>query len=233
MEPSVMQPQLIVPGVHLIPFEIGQVYLWAWDDKLTVVDTGIAGSADAIVQAVRAIGRQPADVAEIVLTHFHPDHVGSAADLAERTGAPVLAHWADAPTMRGEQPGQPPVLLDFERPIFEAVAPLVPPHPPVPGVQEVDDQQVSAGGGIFVSVPGHTPGSLALHVPQLGVLFTGDTVAHHEGSPILGVFNIDRAEAIRSLKKQAALEFETACFGHGPPIIGGASSQLRALAATF
>lgn len=228
-----MQPQLVVPGVHLVPFEIGQVYLWAWDDRLTVVDTGVAGSAGAILQAIQAIGRQPADVAEIVLTHFHPDHVGSAADLAEQTGAPVIAHWADAPTIRGEQIGQPPVLLDFERPIFEAVAPLVPDAPIVPRVQEVDDKQVSAGGGVFVSVPGHTPGSLALHLPQLGVLFTGDTVAHFGGGPILGVFNIDREEAIRSLRKQADLEFETACFGHGPPIVGGASAQLRALAATL
>ncbi len=228
-----MQPQLVVPGVHLIPFEIGQVYFWEWDDRLTVVDTGVAGSADAIIQAIQAIGRQPADVAEIVLTHFHPDHIGSAADLAERTGAPVFGHWADVPVMRGEQPGQPPVLLDFERPIFDAVSPLVPPAPSVPQVHEVDDKQATAGGGIFVSVPGHTPGSLALHLPHLGVLFTGDTSAHHGGSPILGVFNIDRDEAIRSLKKQAALEFETACFGHGPPIVGGASAQLRALAATF
>lgn len=228
-----MQPQLVVPGVHVVPFEIGQVYLWQWDDRLTVIDTGIAGSADAIVQAIEVLGHQPEDVAEIVLTHFHPDHVGSAADLAERTGAPVLAHWADAPVMRGELPGQPPVLMDFERPIFEAVSPLVPPAPLVPRVQEVDDKQVSGGGGVFHSVPGHTPGSLALYRPEQRVLFTGDTIAHHEGSPILGVFNVNRDEAIRSLKKQAALDVDTVCFGHGPAIVGGASQQLRALAATF
>ncbi|MGE3271234.1 MAG: MBL fold metallo-hydrolase [Chloroflexota bacterium] len=225
-----MTPQLIVPGVYLLPFEIGQVYLWEWDGGLTIIDTSIAGSADAIVKAIQAIGRQPADVSEIVLTHFHDDHRGSAADLAERTGAPVLAHWADAPIMRGELPGPPPVLLDFERPIFEAVTPLVPPAPFVPGVREVDDHQQSAGGGVFVSVPGHTAGSLALHLPLLGVLFTGDTIAFHEGQPILGVFNVDREEAIRSLKKQAALDVETACFGHGAPIVGGASRQIRALA---
>jgi glyoxylase-like metal-dependent hydrolase (beta-lactamase superfamily II) len=228
-----MRPRLVVPGVYIVPFEIGQVYLWVWDSGLTVVDTGMAGSSDAILQAIQAIGKRHADVREIVLTHFHPDHIGSAADLAERTGAPVLAHWADAPVIRGELDGLPPILLDFERPIFEAVAPLVPPALPVPGVQEVQDRQTSAGGGLFVSVPGHTPGSLALLLPEQGVLFTGDTVAFHEGQPILGVFNIDREEAIRSLKKQAALEFETACFGHGPPIVGGASTALRALAATL
>jgi len=228
-----MLPQTVVPGVHLLPFEIGQVYLWEWDGGLTVVDTGIAGSADAILKAIQALGRQPSDVSDIIVTHFHDDHRGGAAELAERTGAPVLAHWADAPVIRGEMPGLPPILLDFERPIFEAVTPLVPPAPFVPNVREVDDHQTTAGGGVFVSVPGHTPGSLALHLPALGVLFTGDTIAFHGEQAILGVFNIDRAEAIRSLRKQAALAFETACFGHGAPIVRGAGSQIRALAASM
>lgn len=79
-------------------------------------------------------------------------------------------------------------------------------------------------------MPGHTPGSIALLVPQLGVLCTGDTIASHEGAPILGVFNVDRAQAIESLRKQARLDFNAACFGHGAPLVGGAALRLRALA---
>ena len=72
---------------QLVQFSVGQAYLWDWGDGLTVIDTGIAGSAGAIVQAIEAIGRRPADVREIVLTHFHGDHVGNAAELAERAAA--------------------------------------------------------------------------------------------------------------------------------------------------
>jgi glyoxylase-like metal-dependent hydrolase (beta-lactamase superfamily II) len=73
-------------------------------------------------------------------------------------------------------------------------------------------------------------GSIALLVPDLGVLFTGDTIAFYEGDPILGVFNIDRVAAIQSVRKQAELEFDIACFGHGSPIVDGASRRIRALA---
>ena len=93
------QAQLVVPGVWMLPFEIGQAYIWDWDDGLTVVDTGIAGSADAILDAVEVLGREPADVKEIVLTHYHDDHRGGAAELGARTGATVVAHRAEAPVI--------------------------------------------------------------------------------------------------------------------------------------
>ena len=228
-----MQPQAVVPGVHMLAFEIGHVYIWEREDGLTVVDSSIAGSAREIVAAIEALGRRPTEVQEIVLTHFHDDHRGGADELVERTGAAVIAHRADAPAIRGREPGPPPILLDWERPIAEAVIPRVPPAPPVDVDREVVDGDAIAGGGLIVGVPGHTPGSIALLVPQLGVLFTGDTIASHEGAPVLGVFNVDRAEAIRSLKKQAALDVEVACFGHGAPLVGGAGRRLRALADTL
>lgn len=230
-----MQPVLVVPGVHLLPFQIGQVYVWDWGDGLSVIDTSIAGSAPAILATVSAIGRQPQDVREIILTHYHDDHRGSAAELAAATGAQVVAHRADAPVIRGELQQTPPVLMDFERPIAAAVMPLVPKVAGVPVDREVEDGDLTLGGGLIVSVPGHTPGSIALVTPGPGprVLFTGDTLAEHGGSVILGVFNIDRAEAIRSAHKQAALTFDAACFGHGVPVTSGADRRIRDLVATL
>jgi glyoxylase-like metal-dependent hydrolase (beta-lactamase superfamily II) len=225
-----MEPERIVSGVHLLRFEIGQVYLWEWGDSLTVIDTGIDGSADAIVRAIDAIGRRSGDVREVVLTHFHQDHRGGAADLARQTGAQVIAHWADAPVIRGDREETPPNLTEFERPIAEAVTPRVPRARPVAVDREVEDGDTTAGSGLIIGVPGHTPGSIALLVPDRRVLFTGDTIAFHDGSPILGPFNIDRDEAIRSVRKQAELEFDVACFGHGDPIVGEASRRIRSLA---
>ncbi|MCC6179414.1 MAG: MBL fold metallo-hydrolase [Chloroflexi bacterium] len=228
-----MEPQIVVPGVYMLNFEIGQVYLWDWDTGLTVVDTGIAGSDVPILEAVTALGHPPEYVKEIVLSHFHDDHRGGVAALAERTGATVIAHRMDAPVIRGVQQGAPPVLMDFERPIAEAVMPRVPPALPAAVDREVEDGDTVAGGGSIVGVPGHTPGSIALLVPSLGVLFTGDTLASVDGAPILGVFNVDRAAAIQSLHKQAGLAFDVACFGHGAPLVGGASARIRMLAEGF
>jgi glyoxylase-like metal-dependent hydrolase (beta-lactamase superfamily II) len=190
-----MEPQLVVPGVYLLPFEIGQAYLWQWEDGLTVIDTGVTGSAPAILEAIGALGRRPADVQEIVLTHFHHDHCGGAVQLVQATGATVVAHQADAPVIRGERPGAPPILTAAERPLAEAIFPRVPPAQPV----------------------------------RLSVLFTGDCIACAEGKPILGPFNIDRSAALASARKVAALGCEVACFGHGPPLVGDASRQLRTL----
>jgi glyoxylase-like metal-dependent hydrolase (beta-lactamase superfamily II) len=224
-----MEPQLVVPGVYRLGFVPGQAYLWDWGAGLTVIDTGGAGSAGAILEAIGAIGRRPEDVREIVLTHFHDDHRGGAAGLAAATRAPVVAHRADAPVIRGDQEGAPPVLTDAERQIAAAVGPVAP-ATPVAVDREVEDGAATAGGGLIVGVPGHTPGSIAVLVPSLGVLFTGDTLASHEGDAILGVFNIDRAETIESAYRLAGLAFEVACFGHGDPLVGDAGARIRALA---
>ena len=225
-----VEPRLVVPGVHWLEFELGQVYLWDWGAGLTVVDSGTAGSAGAILEALAALGRRPEQVREILLTHFHDDHRGGARELRERTGAVVVAHRADAPVIQGQQPQPPPNLTEHERPLAEVIFPTVPPAQPVEVDRQVDECDETAGGGVIVSVPGHTPGSIALLLPRLGLLFTGDTIAHYEGQPILGVFNIDRQAAIESVRKQASLDFEVACFGHGPPIVGGADRRIRALA---
>jgi glyoxylase-like metal-dependent hydrolase (beta-lactamase superfamily II) len=229
-----LQPQLLAPGVFFLEFGVGHAYLWDWGDGLTLIDTGLPGSADAILRAVEAIGREPQDLKEIVLTHFHADHTGSAAELVKRTGASAMAHPADAPIMRHETRPLPPSLTELERPLAEALFGDVsnlpgPQPPPVDISREVQDGDTTAGGGTIVGVAGHTPGSIALFLPWLGVLFTGDTLASHDGAPILGPFNIDRLGAIESLRKQARLAFDIACFGHGKPIVGGASRKVLAM----
>jgi glyoxylase-like metal-dependent hydrolase (beta-lactamase superfamily II) len=225
-----METQLVVPGVHLLPFEIGQAYVWQWGDNLTIIDTGITGSASTILEAIGAVGRRPEDVREIVLTHFHPDHCGGAVELVQRTGAKVIAHRADAPVIRGEQAGAPPVLTEAERPLADAIFPRVPPAQPVDVNREVGEGDTTEGGGRIVDAPGHTPGSLALLLPGQSVLFTGDCIACAEGKPILGPFNIDRSASMASARKLAELGCEVACFGHGPPLVGDASRKLRTLA---
>jgi glyoxylase-like metal-dependent hydrolase (beta-lactamase superfamily II) len=222
--------QTVARGIYLLELEFGQAYLWDWGEALALIDSGITGSAAAIVDAVASIGRRPGELTEIVLTHYHDDHIGGATELVARTGARVLAHRADAPVIRREQPPVAPVLEDFERPILEAVMPRVPRAEAVRVDYEVDDGDLTSGGGVILSVPGHTPGSIALHVPSLGVLFTGDTIASRERVPILGVFNVDRRQTMQSVSRLAQLDFDVACFGHGAPVVGSASARIRALA---
>jgi len=105
---------------------------------------------------VAAIRRVVGDrrVVAILATHAHDDHVRVAPELARATGAPVLLHPADR------------VLWDLV-------------HPDTPPDGELSDGQTVSVGGTTLRVlhtPGHSPGACSLHAPDLGAVFTGDTL---------------------------------------------------------
>jgi glyoxylase-like metal-dependent hydrolase (beta-lactamase superfamily II) len=205
-----------------------QVYVWREGDSVTLIDTSAPGSGAEILSALPRVDR-------IVLTHGHVDHTGSAAELRASTGAPVLAGAGDAAVIRGEAEMPPPVLEDWERPILKRVSAGLPDTaPPVPVDRELVDGDVLdfGGGAEILAIPGHTEGSIAVYLPEHRVLFTGDTIANVD-SVILGTFNQDRARTVESFRRLAALDVETACFGHGEPIDSGAGTQLREAAATL
>lgn len=93
-------------------------------------------------------------VVAIVCTHAHDDHVRQAPALREATGAPILLHPADEPVWRLT-------------------------HPDVdPDAGLADGQRIAVGGTelTVLHTPGHTPGAVCLHAPDLGVVLTGDTL---------------------------------------------------------
>ncbi|MBL7491916.1 MBL fold metallo-hydrolase [Frankia sp. AgB1.9] len=221
----------LLPRLYFLRFPVGHAYLWLDDDGLTLVDCGVAGSGERIAAGIRGLGRGPADVRQLILTHFHHDHVGAAGEVAAWGDVLICAHRDDASVIRGETVGAPPVLLDWERPIYRQVTRGAPPAAaPVRVDRELDDGDALDFGSRAqaVAVPGHTPGSVAVHLPDHGVLFTGDTVARRQdGQVILGVFNVDRDAALASLRRQADLDPDVACFGHGEPVTADAGSALR------
>ncbi|WP_329396645.1 MBL fold metallo-hydrolase [Streptomyces melanogenes] len=217
----------VTDELHMFRFPIGQAYLWREGDELTLVDAGDVNAAAPIEKAIRDLGLDPAAIRRIVITHGHRDHFGAAGELAERYGAEVVAHRLDAPVIRGERPVPEPDLLDWELPLY-AHALTVPEAPPTRVDREVEDGEVLdfGGGAVVVHSPGHTDGSIGIHLPRHGVLFTGDCVAG-VGQVMLGVFNVDRARAQTSFRRLAALAPSVACFGHGDPLTQDAAKVLR------
>ncbi|MCX4632972.1 MBL fold metallo-hydrolase [Streptomyces sp. NBC_01443] len=228
----------ITPAVWQLPFPVGHAHIVRLPDGYALIDTGVPGSAPAILEALDQLGGRPQDVRQIVLTHFHGDHMGSAADLVAATGARVLAGALDTPFIRGTAPEPEPVFTAPERALYEQIMAGfadagAPPAKHVPVDIELHDGDTLDGWAEPVRVlhvPGHTPGSIALYLPSSGVLFPGDNVATAEGRAILGPFNVDREEAIASFRRLAALEVEIVCVPHGEPLMEDAGAVLRAAA---
>ncbi|MEU3754357.1 MBL fold metallo-hydrolase [Streptomyces olivoreticuli] len=228
----------INPSVWQLSFPVGHVHLVRLPDGYALIDTGVPGSAPAILDALDRLGGCPQDVRQIVLTHFHVDHMGSAADLVAATGARVLAGALDAPFIRGTAPEPEPVFTASERALHGQITAgfadaNMPPVQHVPVDVELRDGDTLDGWAEPVRVlhvPGHTPGGIALHLTSSGVLFPGDLVATTEGRAILGPFNVDRKEAIASFRRLAALDVETVCVPHGRPLVKDGGTALRSAA---
>lgn len=226
----------IRPRLHMLRFPIGQAYLWRdrrvdhdgadsdgdgrEREELTLVDAGHSRAAPDIERAIRSLGASPEALRRIVLTHCHRDHVGAAGELAERYGAEVLAHRLDAPVVRGDLPVPEPAPLDWEIPLYEHGL-TVPEAPPTRVDRELEDgDELDFGDGArVVHTPGHTDGSIGVHLPRHGVLFVGDTIASVGGIG-LGVFPVDRERAQASMRRLVALAPSTVCYGHGDPTPG-------------
>jgi glyoxylase-like metal-dependent hydrolase (beta-lactamase superfamily II) len=221
----------VIPNVHRIPGLRGaNVYLLLGPTH-TLVDTGMQGNAKVILNYMDGLGPVPLDLGRIVITHHHIDHAGSLAALGQQTGAPVVAHPADAPFIAGELPQPPPGSALLRLLLF--VASAISHYEPSPVDTHVKDGDYLdvLGGATVVHTPGHTPGSIALHLPTEGLLICGDAITRRGNrlGPPPGPLTEDMEQAIVSLRRLAELDFEVLCPGHGDPIVGGADEQVRAM----
>ena len=209
-------------------------YLWVGDDEVTLVDSGWPDSAGLIADALSALGRGRQDVARLVLTHFHEDHTGSAAEIASWGDVEVVAGGPDVTCIQGLERGPLPVLTAAERTLHPDFTD--PSHgPPCRVDRAVDDGDVLAfaGGAKVLGIPGHTPGSIALHLPEADAVLAGDAVAEFYGQVILGVFNVDRARTRDALSTLAATGAQVAGFGHGEAVLTNASQRIASATDPF
>ncbi|NUR27690.1 MAG: MBL fold metallo-hydrolase, partial [Catenulispora sp.] len=144
-----------------------------------LVDTGVPGSAARVLEQIGAHGVAPGDLAAIVVTHAHIDHFGAAAELHRATGAPIIAHAADAAPYAAGRVREPYLITGgFGRvlnrlPAFHARTEPVFPHYLVEGPTGLHDFGVDAR---IMPTPGHTAGSISV-LTDAGDLVAGDLVA--------------------------------------------------------
>jgi glyoxylase-like metal-dependent hydrolase (beta-lactamase superfamily II) len=88
------------------------------------------------------------------------------------------------------------------------------------------------GAPRVVLVPGHTPGSAALHLPGHDALFVGDALATYavttgERGPRIAPFCADGEQALASLARLEPIDARLVLPGHGDPFTGGAAEAVR------
>lgn len=244
VDAAAVRSREVLPGVWRLRLpsayehiDHSNAYVLEGDDGLTLVDCGPGGHPStyaALEQALGATGHRIEQVSRLMITHYHCDHVGSAAWVVERSGCAVWAHperghFTDAAhrpdEIRGKrrrrswQEGAPERWLDLYASLDEELqgtdGEVVIDHAAVDGVA------IGGGGGPWtvIETPGHAPSHVGFHQPERRLLISGDLIfagfaPHYD----YGNTPDPVGEFLASLDRIAALDVDLAMPGHGRPM---------------
>ncbi|MDQ6671552.1 MAG: MBL fold metallo-hydrolase [Chloroflexota bacterium] len=152
---------------------------------------------EALVWAVLdSLGRPRTDVVAIVNTHFHGDHTGANGPLRRQSRGRVMIHSLDAARLgSGELEGPAAGPADLE---LEDGASI-----------DLGDRELHV-----MHLPGHTPGSIGVHMPDEQVLFTGDSL-QARGTAVQYIASYADPDAyVASVRRVLAMDLEHLVPGH-------------------
>lgn len=197
-----------LPAAQALQVNLGFVnaYVLVRGKQAAVVDTGTAGNASKIAGVVRTAGLNWDAVQHVILTHYHPDHIGSIGEVLNAAGK-ATAHAGTADISQIKSPRPLKALNDNDE-VF---------------------------GLRMIATPGHTPGHICVFDPAGSYLVLGDAM-NNISNKLSGPnpqYTADMNQAHQSVKKLAKLNFQRALFGHGEPIDKGASQAIAKIAGTL
>ena len=201
--------------------------------QATIVDAGCSREMGRMVAGLESIGLSLDAVAGIVVTHSHADHFGFAKEATEQ-GIPVSVHTDEETRARGTYAGKyaveptelPWYKLSAIKTFFPMIFRGVMSHHFVDDITTFGDGDTLElpGSPVIIHTPGHTEGHTMFHLPDRGLLFTGDGLITMD---LLGPgrgpqmidrrFNNDHDAALSSLDKLSELEADLLLPGHGDP----------------
>lgn len=214
----------IIPGIHEIDTRAARSYIVV-EDQLTLIDTGMPGSAGKIINYVEnVLKRDPTDIKTVIITHHHFDHVGSLDKIKNITGARVAIHKDDADYISGKKRHDGPAFLKVMVKLLQLLyrSKTVEPDIILKDGDKIGEFQV-------IHTPGHTPGSICLYNPHKKSIFVGDNLRFTKGKidgPGARLI-LEPEKYTESMKKLAELDIEVIFCGHSRPITSHASQLLK------
>ncbi len=231
-------PYEVTPNLIGLTVQIVNVYfvgLPGEQQGWVLVDAGMPGSAEPIINVAEERFGADQPPAAIVLTHGHFDHVGSIIELLQRWDVPVYAHHAELPYLTGAE-----AYLPADPSVGGMVSRLSPWFPNEPIDISARVRPLPSNGTIpdmpswrWMHTPGHTPGHISLFQEQERVLIAGDAFVTVKQESIYKVFmqeleisgppkyfTTDWEAAEHSVTSLEALKPEVAVTGHGLPMKG-------------
>lgn len=218
---------------HLYQISMGPVnaFIIESNNELTLVDTGFKNSMEKIFAAIRKGGKDPERIKQIILTHSHPDHSGSAADIKNKLNIPVYIHGDDAELLEQGIGGRLPHEVSpgfLNKILFNLFIKKSPNQTDALVADEIlkDGDIIPIADGIkVIHTPGHSKGHVALLLERDKVLIAGDLCANMMGLGYSTVYE-SRLEGQESILKATAYDFNIAVFGHGKPLLGMANQKM-------
>lgn len=217
---------------RVIPISMGMVQAFlVQGERPILIDALMPGNAQRVIHTLADQGLAPADLALILITHAHADHIGSAAALKALTGAPIAIHAADAAHL---QTGDSPALqgVGAAGKLMARIISLAPQKTePIPAdiVFEGEFDLAPYGvAGRAIPTPGHTFGSISV-VLDSGDVIVGDLLRGGwvgKDRPKMPYLTYDLDEVKRSIAKVAALQPRKVYTAHGGPFEPEALSKL-------
>jgi glyoxylase-like metal-dependent hydrolase (beta-lactamase superfamily II) len=189
------------------------------------VDAGAPKKGKSFLRGLERASIRPEDVRLIVLTHGHWDHVGSARDLQDITGAKLAMHEREVPWLEQCLTPLPPGVTLWGRafiPLLRAFMPLIT-FPPAKVDLVLTNEGLSLTDygipGRVLHTPGHTPGSVSILLDS-GEVFVGDLAMNKfplRLSPGLPIFAEDQDAVLRSWRILLEQGATTVYPAHGKP----------------
>ena len=233
----------IAPDVHHFNTDPFNWYVIQEGGRLTLVDAGLPGHYSTFLRGIRSIGRDVRDVEAILITHAHADHTGFAEWVRKASHAPVFVHRDDlASAGRVLQLPWRGLLSNAWRPFVasmlgRAIGASLLRMPCITGAKPLRDGEVLdvPGRPHVVHLPGHTPGQVAFHLPERGVLISGDALVTQDlmtggfGQPQLAHHSLNHDDGLgrRSLDRLQDIGRVIMLPGHGKPWTGSMADAIE------